>query len=87
MKSKFFTAAVVICSLNSFSADNGIDVESLKRELKELRQRTEQLEKKIDAIEAASPPAPITVTNQPSASVTSTPAPGTTPPPPLTHHL
>jgi hypothetical protein len=49
MKTKFFAVAVVICSLNGFSADNTIDVESLKRELKELRQRTDQLEKKIES--------------------------------------
>src|SRR5687767_7385201 len=45
-----------------------VDVEALKRELQELRQRTEQLERKLQAIE--SPPA-TTVTNTPAVTTPS----------------
>ncbi|MDB6038456.1 MAG: hypothetical protein JWM99_2297 [Verrucomicrobiales bacterium] len=64
MKTKIFAATVVLYSLNGFSADTTLDIESLKRELKELRQRTEQLEKKLEAVEKGN------VTNGPSGSTT-----------------
>jgi hypothetical protein len=42
---------------------DSVDVESLKKELQELRQRTEQLEKKLQAIESAPQQTPVTATN------------------------
>jgi hypothetical protein len=67
-------------------ADEKIDVEALKQEVRELRQRTEQLERKLQLLEAATPSqsAPAAVTNvtstveaatQPQPSGAETPAP------------
>jgi hypothetical protein len=81
MKTKIFAAAVVLYSLNGFSADNTLDVEGLKRELKELRQRTEQLEKKLQVIERGAA-VPAVATNQPAVAPLVAPAAAAPPPPP-----
>ncbi len=85
MKTLSTIAALGILSAPSlvFGADEKIDVESLKQELRDLRQRTELLERKLQQLESApgtalakpSPPA-IATTNAPAgASVPSAEAP------------
>jgi hypothetical protein len=52
-------------------ADQNVDVDALKREIRELRERTEQLEKKLDQLQSNAPPARVAVTNaMPSVAAT-----------------
>src|SRR5690242_587548 len=53
-------------------ADEKIDVEAIKQELRELRQRTDQLERKLQLLEAAPQPAQ-------QAQATNAPPPSATP--------
>ena len=71
---KRIAALMLLSAPTLFGADSP-DVESLKRELRELRERTEQLERKLQAFETASsvtnaPPPASSTPGQVSALVT-----------------
>lgn len=55
-------------------ADEKIDIQALRQEIRELRQRTEQLERKLQSIEAAPPAQPSTLTTNAPPPTVSTPA-------------
>jgi hypothetical protein len=60
-------------------ADEKIDIDALRQEIRELRQRTEQLEHKLQAIESAPQAKPLNVSTDapPARVITRSPAPAT----------
>jgi hypothetical protein len=73
MKKSVLLALAVVCPAGVLAQD-AQTIDALKQELRELRQRTEQLEEKLKHLEAAPPAAPPISTN----AIASTPASTTT---------